>query len=486
MSSDLLLSHDDDLDRTAIGAVARGARIQLDPALRQRVAARRDEVLAALSDGRLVYGVNTGMGARSEVQLSQQEQADHQNNLLLARAVGGPPWLSRVEVRALFAVRLRTFLSGDAGVSLSLIDALADVLRSDLVPAVPRAGYGSAGEIISLAHAFGPLTGVGAACDGASTITAAEALRASGLMPISLGPKEGIALLQGIPGATARAIILAEDASHLVDRALTIFAMSLTAIDGPHDPYLAAVARGDETHAAVNAKIRARLEGTDGQPRVMQAPASFRVAGVVFAHVTRSRAALEAAIDRALGGVTDSPVLIDDEFRGTAGFHGIDLAAHLDQFAAALVHAAEVSTARIHRILDTRFSGLAPQLATTPGATGLVVVHKRAVGTVHQLRRTTLSSIAGTTETSAGQEDVQAFAWEAAGNARAALEGFTDVLACEMLVATHALKLSGRPIGAALQSAVDSVDQVVPQVDGDRIYGPDIEALRRLLIIDRH
>ena len=485
MTVDLRASHPDDLDRAAIRAIAGGGRVQLDPALRERLAARREEVLAALSDGRLVYGVNTGMGARSDVRLSELEQAVHQNNLLLARAVGGPPWLSRIEVRALFAVRLRTFISGDAGVSLALIDAMIEVLAADVVPAVPASGYGSAGEIISLAHAFGPLTGVGQVQAGGSTMSAAEALRASGLAPISLGPKEGIALLQGIPGATARAVLLADDARRFLDQAITTFAMSLTAVAAPHDPYLVGVVRGDETLAAVNSWIRERLEGSDGPARVMQAAASFRVAGVVFAHVMRSQAALEAAVDRALIGVTDSPVLVDDDFRGTAGFHGVDLAAHLDQLAVALVHAAEVSAARIHRMLDSRFSGVVPQLATTPGATGLVAVHKRAVGVVHQLRRATLSSIAGTTETSSGQEDVQAFAWEAASNVRAALTGATDVLACELLVAAQAMAISGRPVGGPLRSALDAVGEVVPPIDGDRIYGPDIEALRRLLNDDR-
>ncbi|MCW2496149.1 aromatic amino acid ammonia-lyase [Jatrophihabitans sp.] len=485
----LHLTRAEELDSAAIRSVARGQRLLLDDQLRERLAARRREVLAALADGRRVYGVNTAMGARSDVTLSADAQARHQQNLLLARAVGGPPWLSAVEVRALYAVRLRTFLSGDAGVSPALLDALIAALDAGLVPAVPRSGYGSAGEIIPLAHAFGPLVGVGAVRQGSAAVDAAVdaavGLQAAQLVPISLGPKEGIALLQGIPGATARAVVLAGDVARLVDQAITVFALGLAAVAAPRDPYLAEVARGDREQAAISAAIRDRLVGTEATPRVMQAAVSFRVAAAVLAHVSRCLAALEAAIERALAAVSDSPVLIDGEFRGTAGFHGLDLAAHLDQLAVALVHAAEVSAARTHRMLDARFSGLAPQLADAPAATGLVVVHKRAAGVVHQLRRATLSSVVGTTETSFGQEDVQAFGWEAAGNAREAMDGAVEVLACELLVATQALRLSDRVVGAPLQSAVASVAAVVPPIDGDRPFGADIEALRRLLIDGR-
>ena len=108
-----------------------------------------------LRAGRPVYGVNTGMGAMSEVRLTPRQQREHQRNLLLARATGGPPWLDAADTRALIAVRLRTFLSGDAGVSAALCQRLADVLGAGLIPAVPRTGVGSAGEIVPLAQRGG-------------------------------------------------------------------------------------------------------------------------------------------------------------------------------------------------------------------------------------------------------------------------------------------------------------------------------------------
>src|SRR5262249_32538233 len=204
-----------------------------------------------LRRGDPVYGVTTGMGALAGVRLSEAQQLAHQRNLLLARASGGPPWLDAADARALIAVRLRTFLSGDSGVSAALCQRLAARLGQGIVPAIPRAAAGCAGEITPLAHAFGPLAGIGRVLGppggepepheraggrgaawteergtsdegrrrlkggrrragdaqlaaapgppGAGTVPAAEALRSRGLAEFALGPREGHALLAGVP-----------------------------------------------------------------------------------------------------------------------------------------------------------------------------------------------------------------------------------------------------------------------------------------------
>jgi histidine ammonia-lyase len=474
-----------DLDRAAILAVAAGSRIELGATLREEIGRQRRRVVEALADGRAVYGVTTGMGAQSGTTLTAEEQRAHQNRLLLARAVGGAPWLRPEQVRALYAVRLRTFLSGDAGVSIELVEQLIRFLDADVLAAVPSNGYGSAGEIISLAHAFGPLTGIGSVLDGAAVAPAGECLQQRGLPALSLGVKEGIALLQGIPGATALAVLMTVKARRLVDQTLTVLAAGVVAIGGNRDPYRPGIARGDADLAELLAVLRDRLGPEGPAPRELQAPVSFRVGGIVLAQLTRSVLAVEAAIDRALTGVTDSPAFLDAEFVGTAGFHGIELASALDALSVAMVHAAEVSSARIHRLLDPRVTGLASQLAGRPGPdAGLVAVHKRAAGTAHQLRRAALSSVIGSIETSFGQEDVQSFSWEAAINAETAWAGVTDVLAGELFVAAQALVLSGREPGPRVGSALAAVAKVVAPIVGDRIFGPEIDAVRELLLAD--
>src|SRR5205823_830812 len=227
-----------------------------------------------------------------------------------ARAAGGPPWQSRPDARAVVAVRLLTFLTGDAAVSDGLCQRLADFLNEGIVPAVPRQGAGTAGEITQLAHAFGPLAGIGRVLgSGGALQSAGEALRGHCLDAFTLGPKEGIALIQGVPGATGLAVLALGDAAALTALMEAAAALSIAVIRAPRDPYQAACGRGDDVLAAVLARLRAAA-GEEPSPRSLQAPVSFRVAGPVLTQLHRAAGQLEAAAGRARTGVTDSPAFL--------------------------------------------------------------------------------------------------------------------------------------------------------------------------------
>jgi histidine ammonia-lyase len=471
-----------DLDARRIREIAAGRLIELAPGLLAGVDRQCRAAREVLAGGDPVYGVNTGMGALSGVPLTGPEQLAHQRNLLLARAAAGPPWLDAADARAIIAVRLRTFLSGDSGVSAALCQQLASLLESGVAPAVPRTGVGSAGEIIPLAHAFGPLVGIGRVLGRpVRPVPPAEAMREHGLGRYRLGPREGHALLAGVPGATALCLMRLAEASTLEAAMESAAALSIAGVRASRDPYAAACARGDSLHAEVLERLRAAV-GELAEPRALQAPVSFRVAGPVLAHVLRAVQALAAAADRALAGVTDSPAFLDGRFTGTAGFHGIDLAAHCDLLTAALAHAAEVSAARLHRLLDTRVTGLPAQLAAHPGPdAGLVAVHKRAVGEAHALRRLALPSPIGLAETSGGQEDVQSFAWEAADALRGALRHASAVAACELLAGYRACSLSQQAAPQGCHQVLARLAEIVGPVGADQPFGEDIERILGVL-----
>ncbi|MEV6411391.1 aromatic amino acid lyase [Kribbella sp. NPDC051718] len=446
--------------------------LELSPALLERLRVTREAVLSTLATGAPVYGVNTGMGALSKVRLTDSEQRTHQHNLLQARAAGGAPWLPPAEARAVVVARLKTFLTGDAGVSPELCLQLVAVLDSGMVPAIPAAGAGSAGEIIPLAHAFGPLVGIGSLLVDGTTVQAEGKLP-----PFELGPKEGISLLAGIPGATGRAWLQVGNARRLVEKLTLAGAGAVAVVGANRDPYNPLCGRGDEVLAEELGRILA-VAGPEVEPRGLQAPVSFRVVGQVNAQVRRAVGRLEEAVERAFSGVTDSPAFLAGEFVGTAGFHGIDLAAHCDQLVAALTHAAEVSTARIHRLLDPAVTGLPAQLAAEPGPqAGLVTVHKRAVATCHYLRRLAVPSAVGVMETSNGQEDVQSFSWEAVGVLGEAIRLAREVVACELLAVHQAFALSKRPVPEGLQELLGEVADVVPPIVADRPFGVDLARL---------
>jgi histidine ammonia-lyase len=473
-------------DPGLIRAVAGGQPVRIDPGLLERTGQRCAQARRLLRDGQPVYGVNTGMGKLSSARLTEDQQRAHQRNLLLARAAGGPPWLAAPEVRAVITARLLTFLSGDAAVSAGLCLRLAELLNYQVVPAVPRGGAGAAGEIMQLAHLAGPLAGIGQVLEPDGSLRPARAaLGRLGLAEFTLGPKEGIALIQGVPGATGLSALRLGEAAALTTGMESAAALSIAAAGAARDPYRAACARGDDILAAVLGRLRAAA-GDEPAPRSLQAPTSFRVAGPVLAQVIRATAALEAAIRRTMAGVTDSPAFLDGQFTGTAGFHGIDLSAHCDLLTAALCHAAEVSAARVHRLLDPAVTGLPAQLARDPGPqAGLTPVHKRAAGEVHAMRPLAAATPVGLIETSAGQEDVQGFAWEATEKLRAALRHARAVTACELLAGFQAMSLSRRPPPPGCQPLLARLASIIPPITDDRPFGEDLEHLiEGLLAVD--
>ena len=481
----LLLREADDLTLQAFEQlVFSGRKVRLDPGLLAQLDQVRQRALAALESGGSVYGINTGMGYKVELRLSELEQASHQRNLLLGRAVGGPPYLQPFEVRALLLARLNGFIRGHAGVTPELCQFLADRLNDEFLPAIPRRGVGCAGEIIPNCHAFQTFIGVGSVLTASGVQDATLALAQRQVAPYEPGVKEGIALLNGAPGSLGLAIVRRHQAITLAAQLLTAAACAIDAIDAPRAAFGPAVARlaNDRQMGDVLDRLRALLGETAAPPRVTQAPVSFRVVPQVHAHLGRTIARLEDDIQRSLGASDDSPAFIDDRFISTGNFHAIGLAAGMDTLAQALIQAAELAAQHIHRLLHSRFSGLPDQLTGKPGpGAGLVVVQKRVVGTVHELQHLALPASVGLMDTSLGQEDAMTFGFEAADKLRRVELLVREVVACALLTVRQAWALGGQPVTAGLAPIRELLEKTVPPIDEDRPLGVDIERLLRLL-----
>ncbi len=470
-------------DTTAILAVARGAAVHVDDARLAAVAANRvlvERALAAVD--RPVYGVHTGMGRLAGVALDAAQQAGQQANLLIGRAVGGPPWLPEPDVRALLTVRLRGFLAPESGVSAELVRFLVDRIGDGFVPAVPRGGLGSAGEIIALSHAFQTFLGVGTVLERGVQTPAATALAERGVRPIALRAKEGVSLIQGSPLALAHAIMRGDEARRAVAQQQLATALTIDALGAPRAIYDPVLAGGDAVLAAVLADVRALTDGAPARPEVLQAPVSVRVGPQALAHARRTVAELADAAELLLAAPTDSPAFVGGTFVSTAGYHAIGVGLRMDAVSAALVHLGEIGVQRLHRMMDPQFSGLNAQLAVDPGPqVGLSPLHKRAAGELHELRRLATPATLGSIDTSAGQEDVQAFAWAAGEQLRGAVGGLTAITACELIGAAQAHFLRGTPSSPALAATYRRLAELVPPVGTDRPLGPDIQRLTTAL-----
>jgi histidine ammonia-lyase len=459
-----------------------GAPVHLSPELLAHVARGRGRLEAALAAGGRVYGVTTGQGFLAGRDLTGPEVARHQHDLLIGRAVGSAPWLDAGEARALMAVRLARFCGGAAGVGPGLCRAIADRLNDGFTPAVPRTGVGCAGEVIPLSHAFQTLLGIGSVLDGGGgLVDAAEALARRGADPYAPLAKEGIALLAGCPGVTALAICRRRSSAALAGRLAWGAACAADAAGVPLDALSAPAGRlgPDAVLGEVADALGALLEGAAGDRSPSQGPVSFRVVPQVLAHLWRAVDRLGEDAARVLATADDSPALIDGAFVSTGAFHEVGLAAGMDALTAALARAAEIAAQRAHRLLDGRVTGLPDQLTPRPGPRcGLVVLHKRAVAAVHELRRLAVPASMGVMDTSLGQEDAQTFGFSAAEALRTAESLAGEVLAIELIHARQAWALRGRDPAPGLAGPLCAT---VPPVDEDRPLGPDVDRVRALL-----
>jgi histidine ammonia-lyase len=458
---------------------ADGERLVLTKPLVEALKTRRDEVLTALRTGENpVYGVNTGMGRLAGVALDARQQAEHQRNLLIGRAVGGPPWLPPEDVRALLVVRLRDFLRPWSGVSVDLVQFLVDRLNDGFTPAVPRTGLGSSGEIISLSHAFQTFLGIGTVLENGVETPAAEALATRGAKPYVLGPKEGASLIQGSPLAVTHAQRGWADARRLIRLQTRTAAIAIDVLGAPRAVFSPVMAGGDDHLRRLLEELNDLVSGSSARPDVVQAPLSVRVAPRALAHADRVTTELRETWLRWEAMPGDSPSFVDGDFVPGTGYHAVDLGLRMDALTAALVHVGEVSVQRTHRLLDERFSGLPAQLTADPGPrAGLVPLHKRAVGELHALRRLAAPATLGSIDTSAGQEDVQAFAWAAGEQLRAAAAHLFAITACELITGSQARYLAGGEGPAGLRASYEWVRSVVPPLDEDRPLGPEVERL---------
>jgi histidine ammonia-lyase len=482
----LVLRAADDLTLAAFEQVVfDGRAIVLDTELPAELERARQSAVTLLARGGPVYGINTGMGYLAGVALTADEERSHQHNLLLGRAVGGPPYLAPSEVRALLLARLNGFLRGHAGVTPGLCQFIAQRLNDGFLPAIPRNGIGCAGEIIPLSHAFQTFTGVGFVLSSDGTVQdAASALAERRVAAYELAPKEGIALLAGAPGALGLAAVHHRAARRLARQLLISAACAIEAIRAPLTPYDARVARlaNDPAMGRILDRLGALLAGAGSERRGLQAPVSFRVVPQVLAHLERTLTRLEEDITRTLSSSDDSPAFIEGQFLSTGNFHAIGLAAAMDATKLALVQAAELAGQHIHRLLDGRFSGLPDQLTPRPGPqAGLIVVHKRAVGNLHELRRLAMPSSLGLADTSLGQEDAMTHAFEAADDLRQIEDLVREVVACELLTARQAWALRGQPVAEGLRPVASLIENAVPAIETDRPLGGDIDRLIALL-----
>ena len=471
-------------------AVARGEPAELAPEATERMAAARGVVDEKVRTGATVYGVTTGLGALANVRLQPDEVRRLQHDLLRSHAVAVGPPLDEWEVRAMLLLRAHVLALGHSGVRPEVVRRLLEFLDRDLLPVVPQQGsLGTSGDLAPLAHLALPLIGEGDVSFHGERMPARTALDRCGLEPLSLEPKEGLALINGTQGMLAVGILAAERARALARAADVAAAMTVEAIlgsDRPYDERLHRL-RPHPGQSASASNLRRLLEGSEitashrESQHLVQDAYSLRCAPQVHGSLRDVLAYAEGVLTTEVGSVSDNPVVLveDAEVLSGGNFHGQPVAAALDALALAMVPVASISERRLFRLLDpTANNGLPAFLVDRSGMnSGFMIVQYTAASVVSESKSLAHPASIDSIPASAGQEDHQSMGMTSARHARDCVANAEVAVALETLAAAQALDLRA-PLKPApgTAAALAATRELVPFLEEDRQLKPDVEA----------
>jgi histidine ammonia-lyase len=488
----------DPLTFEQVVAVARhGAGVELTQQAQAAMAKAHGHVAALAERKEPAYGISTGFGALATRHISPELRAKLQVSLIRSHAAGSGPEVEREVVRAMMLLRLRTLASGHTGINPVTAQRLADLLNHQITPVVHEYGsLGCSGDLAPLAHVALALIGEGPvrSADG-ELHQAADALKAVGLEPVTLGPKEGLALINGTDGMLGQLVLAMTDLHRLLRTADLAAAMTVEALLGTDRVFAADLQelRPHPGQAASAANLRALLadspimeshRGPDCT-RVQDAY-SLRCSPQVAGAARDTLAHAELVASRELAAAVDNPVVLDDgRVESNGNFHGAPVAYVLDFLAIPIADVASISERRTDRMLDVaRSHGLQPFLADDPGVdSGHMIAQYTQAGTVSELKRLANPASVDSIPSSAMQEDHVSMGWSAARKLRRAVDGLERVLSIEILTAARALDQRAplRP-GPATGAVVTALRRSGIQGPGpDRFLAPEIEATRELV-----
>ncbi len=479
------------LEIADVRAVAEGgAPVSLHPSAVERMGATRRVVESIVARDAAVYGVNTGFGKLSDIAIPAEKLAALQVNLVRSHSAGVGTPLPRREVRAMMLLRANVLAKGFSGARAALPELLCAMLNADLWPVVPEQGsVGASGDLAPLAHLALTLIGEGELFHAGGRGASASLLKQAGLAPISLGPKEGLSLINGTQAHTAVAALALGDAKNLWYTAHVAGAASLDALLGTPAAFDARIheARGQPGQSASARLLDQLLNGSaireshrTGDPRVQDAYA-LRCMPQVHGPVLDAINFASGVITRELNAATDNPLVFDDGTMLSGGnFHGQAVAMALDFLAIAMTNLATMSERRTDRLVHPDLNeGLPPFLARDAGLhSGFMMAQVSAAALASECKVLSHPASVDTIPTDGGKEDVVPMAMGAAWKLRRIIRNVQHILGIELMCAMQGLDYR-RPLrsSAKIEHAHEQVRALVPTLGDDRVLSGDITAL---------
>ena len=464
-----------------------GVQLKLDDACRPGIRASQQVVQSAADGDAPVYGVNTGFGTLANKRISKEQLATLQCNLIRSHCVGVGEPLSPPVMRLMLALKAASLARGYSGVRETVVDTLIAVFNAGLLPWVPSQGsVGASGDLAPLAHMTLALMGEGFMLVDGQAAPALPLLQAAGIAPLTLGAKEGLALINGTQTSTALALHALLSFEPVLEAALVIGALTIDAArgsDGPFDPRIHAV-RGQPGQIDVAQYYRRLLEGSairlshlDGDDRV-QDPYCLRCQPqVVGACLDQLRHGATVLL-REANAVTDNPLVFADDGAMLSGgnFHAEPVALAADGMALAIAEVGAIAERRIAMLIDSGVSRLPPFLTQDAGLnSGFMIAHVTAAALASENKSLAHPASVDSLPTSANQEDHVSMATFAARRLQAMVSNTAHILGIELLAAAQGIDFL-RPLqsSAILEEVHALLRQQVPKMVQDRYLAPDI------------
>ncbi|MGO1117796.1 histidine ammonia-lyase [Rhodovibrionaceae bacterium A322] len=470
-----------------------GAGISLDPSCWPGVEAAVKTIRDIVATGQTVYGINTGFGRLAQTAIPDHQLEELQRNLVVSHAAGTGELLDDRIVRLIMALKINSLARGHSGIRREVIELLVEMFNRGIYPAIPGQGsVGASGDLAPLAHLSLSVIGLGEVRVDGKLLPSAEGLAAAGLAPVILGPKDGLALLNGTQVSTGLALAGLFRAEKVFAAAMVAGALSVDAAKGtdtPFDPRIHEL-RGHAGQIDTAKTYRDLLAGSDIREshedcEKVQDPYSLRCQPQVMGACLDSLRDCARRLAVEANAVSDNPLIFPEQGEVLSGgnFHAEPVGLAADALAVAIAEIGAISERRVAMLIDTSISNLPAFLVEKPGVnSGFMIAHCTAAALASENKQRSMPTVVDSLPTSANQEDHVSMATHGARRLLDMGDNAAGIVAIELLAACQGMEFH-RPLRSSdvLEAHWDKVRAVADRYDQDRYFAPDIAAVKALI-----
>lgn len=471
---------------TALAIAEGNTKVKLTTSTREKINSSWRIVQNIVEKGDPVYGINTGFGPLCTTKISKEETTILQTNILKSHSVGvGKPIATEI-AKLMLILKVQSLAKGFSGIAETTLERIIWHIENDAIPIVPSQGsVGASGDLAPLSHLFLPLIGLGKVTYQGKEYDTPSLFKKLEVKPLNLGPKEGLALINGTQFIAAHAVKVVEKLHACLSQADVIGAMMLEGLQGSAKPFFNELheLRPFKGNIHVAKRVKRLLKGSEiledhiDCERV-QDPYSLRCIPQVHGASRNAWLHLKELVEVELNSVTDNPVIIDNDFTISGGnFHGQPLAMALDYACLAASELGNISDRRIYLALEGNSPGVPKLLMKDTGInSGYMILQYTSAALASENKGLCFPSSADSIPTSLGQEDHVSMGSIGGRKALQVIDNVEKILAIELLTAAQAFEFR-KPLksGVFLDEIHKEIRKQVTFADKDRVFADDIE-----------